>query len=46
MDELGPHEAEAVRFRQMILKVLDGPCFVSGVFRGPLSLFAGNCPKA
>ena len=37
MDELGPHEAEAVRFRQMILKVLDGPVPVLGVLQELLS---------
>ncbi len=39
MDELGPHEAEAVRFRQMILKVLDGPVPVLGVLQEAPSPF-------
>ena len=39
MDELGPHEAKAVRFRQMILKVLDGPVPVLGVLQEAPSPF-------
>ena len=47
MDELGPHEAEAVRFRQMILKVLDGPVPVLGVLQeAPSPFLQENCPKA
>lgn len=39
MDELGPHEAEAVRFRQMVFKVLDGPVPVLGVLQEARSPF-------
>ena len=39
MYELRPHEAEAVRFRQMILKVLDGPVPVLGVLQEAPSPF-------
>ena len=39
MDELGPHEAEAVRFRQMVFKVLDGPVPVLGVLQEAESPF-------
>lgn len=39
MDELGPHEAEAGRFRQMVLKVLDGPVPVLGVLQDAPSAF-------
>lgn len=39
MDELGPHEAEAVRFRQMVFEVLDGPVPVLGVLQEANSPF-------
>ena len=39
MDELGPHEAEAILFRQMVFKVLDGPVPVLGVLQEARSPF-------
>lgn len=33
MDELGPHEGEAVRFRRAVLRALDGPVPILGVLQ-------------
>ncbi len=39
MDELGPHEAEAIRFCQMVFKILDGPVPVFGILQEAASPF-------
>ncbi len=39
MDELGPHEAEAVRFRRAVLKLLDGDTPILGVLQAPAERF-------
>lgn len=39
MDELGPHEAGAKRFHQMVLDTLDGPVPVLGVLQAPAESF-------
>ena len=35
MDELGPHEADAVQFREMVLQLLDGPTPILGILQQP-----------
>ena len=35
MDELGPHEADAVLFREMVLQLLDGPTPILGILQEP-----------
>ena len=39
MDELGPHEAEAVRFRQEVRRLLDGSIPILGVMQAPAELY-------
>lgn len=39
MDELGPHEAQAVLFRQAVLRRLDGGTPVLGVLQAPAGAF-------
>ena len=39
MDELGPHEAEAVRFRRAVLELLDGDTPILGVLQSPAGTF-------
>lgn len=39
LDELGPHEAEAVAFRRAVLEKLDGPVPILGVLQAPAADF-------
>lgn len=39
MDELGPHEAAAARFRSEVLKLLDGDTPILGVLQAPAERF-------
>lgn len=39
MDELGPHEADAVRFREAVLRRLDGDIPILGVLQAPAEAF-------